>query len=405
MEEKQEEITTGKDGVLEQGEFKVKKKPKNLGNNKKETPKMVIKKDAENSDVAKLEFKKEEDAVSKSSPVHVDENKQTGNVQKVESGTSESGLQEVTQEKKEETKQEESGSPIQEITAEEKKEIIPPVSTTPEVKLPEGVEKLVSFMEDTGGNVEDYIRLNADYSNVDDNVLLKEYYKNTKSHLETEDVDFLMEENFGYDEDYDEEKTIRKKQLAKKEEVQKAKQFLNKLKDDYYTEIKLRPGVTQEQNKANEFFNRYTKEQEIAKQKHEKFKANTEHFFNNGFKGFEFNVGEKRFRYGVTNPETVANDQSNIQHFLKTFLDENGEVTDPQGYHKAIYAGKNADKIAKHFYDQGIADATKNIVSNSKNINNTARPTQADDNVYLNGLKIKAVSGVSSSKLKIKKKR
>jgi len=408
MEEKKEEITTGKDGVLEQGEFKVKKKPKNLGNTKKDPPKMVIKKDAEKPDVAKLEIKKEEDAVSKSEPVLLDEDKQTGTIQAVDGGTPESGLQEVTQEKKEE-KQEESGSPIQEITGQQKEEITTPVSQTPnptpEVKLPEGVEKLVKFMEQTGGNVEDYVRLNADYTNVDDNVLLKEYYKQTKSHLEAEDIDFLMQENFGYDEDYDENKVIRKKQLAKKEEVQKAKQFLNKLKDDYYTEIKLRPGVTQEQNKANEFFNRYTQEQKIAKEKHERFKSNTEEFFKNGFKGFEFNVGEKTFRYGVNNPESVANDQSNIQHFLKTFLDENGEVKDPQGYHKAIYAGKNADQIAKHFYDQGIADATKNIVSNSKNINNEARTTQTDDNIYLNGLKIKAVSGVSSSKLKIKKKR
>jgi len=409
MSETQEEITTGKDGVLEQGEFKVKKKPKNLGNTKKDPPKMVIKKDADKPDIAKLEIKKEEDAVSKSSPVHVDENKQAGNVQKVESGTSESGLQEVGQEKKEE-KQEESGSPIQEITGEEKEEITTPVSETPsptpEVNLPEGVEKLVSFMEQTGGNIEDYIRLNADYSNVDDDTLLREFYKQTKSHLEGDDVNFLMEENFGYDADYDEEKVIRRKKLAKKEEVQKAKKFLNKLKDDYYTEIKLRPGVTQEQQKATEFFNRYNKEQEAAKQKHEVFKQTTNNFFGEGFKGFEFNLADKKFRYGVNNPQQIAQKQADISNVIKTFLNDKGEITDYAGYHKAMYAAGNADKIAKHFYDQGVADGTRSMISNSKNISNNARTTQApDDGIYLNGMKLKAVSGVDSSKLKIKKRK
>lgn len=409
MEEKKEEITTGKDGVLEQGEFKIKKKPKNLGNTKKDPPKMVIKKDTDKPDVAKLEIKKEEDAVSKSSPVHVDENKQTGDVQKVESGTSESGLQEITQEKKEE-KQEESGSPIQEITGEEKEEITTPVSQTPnptpEVKLPEGVEKLVSFMEQTGGNIEDYIRLNADYSNVDDDTLLREFYKQTKSHLEGDDVNFLMEENFGYDADYDEEKVIRRKKLAKKEEVQKAKKFLNKLKDDYYTEIKLRPGVTQEQQKATEFFNRYNKEQEAAKQKHEVFKQTTNQFFGEGFKGFEFNLADKKFRYGVNNPQQVAEKQADISNVIKTFLNDKGEITDYAGYHKAMYAAQNADKIAKHFYDQGVADGTRNMISNSKNIDGSARASKSpDDGIYLNGMKLKAVSGVDSSKLKIKKRR
>tara|TARA_R110002012_G_scaffold260611_1_gene442334 strand:- start:729 stop:1949 length:1221 start_codon:yes stop_codon:yes gene_type:complete len=406
MSETQEEITTGKDGVLEQGEFKVKKKPKNLGNNKKDTPKMVIKKDADKPDVAKLEIKKEEDAVSESKPVHVDEDKQTGDVQKVESGTSESGLQEITKEEK----QEESGSPIQEITGEEEKEITPPIKDTvessPEVKLPEGVEKLVSFMEQTGGDIEDYIRLNADYSNVDDDTLLREFYTQTKSHLEGDDVNFLMEENFGYDADYDEEKVIRRKKLAKKEEVQKAKKFLNKLKDDYYTEIKLRPGVTQEQQKATEFFNRYNKEQETAKQKHEVFKQTTNNFFGEGFKGFEFNLADKKFRYGVNNPQKIAEKQADISNVIKTFLNDKGEITDYAGYHKAMYAAGNADKIAKHFYDQGIADGTRSMISNSKNISNNARATQTpDDGIYLNGMKLKAVSGVDSSKLKIKKRK
>ena len=404
MSEEKEEITTGKDGVLEQGEFKVKKKPKNLGNTKKkETPKIVIKKESKEPDVAKLEIKKEEDAVqepeTKKVVLQSDETKEE---QKLE-------LQEVGETHKKEELTEESGSPLQEITKEEIKEITPPVNKipepTPEVNLPEGVEKLVSFMEKTGGNIEDYIRLNADYSNVDDDTLLREFYKQTKSHLEGDDVNFLMDENFGYDADYDDEKVIRRKKLAKKEEVQKAKKFLDKLKDDYYTDIKLRPGVTQEQQKATEFFNRYKEEQNTAKQNHEVFKQTTKNFFGEGFKGFEFNLTDKKFRYGVNNPTEVAESQSNIDTFIKTFLNDKGQIEDYQGYHKAMYTARNADKIAKHFYDQGVADATKDIVKSSKNISNTPRENPNSDSLYINGMKLKAVSGANSSKLKIKKRR
>ncbi len=102
-----------------------------------------------------------------------------------------------------------------------------PEPAKPEINLPENVEKLVKFMEETGGTVEDYVRLNADYSSVDDKTLLKEYYKQTKPYLESDDVSLLLED-YDYDEDIDEERDIRKKKIAFKEEVGKAKSFLEK---------------------------------------------------------------------------------------------------------------------------------------------------------------------------------
>ena len=270
-------------------------------------------------------------------------------------------------------------------------------------QLPENVEKLVSFMEETGGTVEDYVSLNKDYSKYDDKSLLSEYYKKTKPHLNYDEVEFLMEDNFSYDEEVDEERTVKKRQLALKEEIANAKNFLERSKNKYYDEIKLRPGVTQEQQKAMDFFNRHNKEQQIAEQRRKTFRDNTNKTLNEEFKGFEFNVGDKKFNYNISNPSSVAENQSDLNTFVKKFLNNEGEVVDTVGYHKAIYAADNADTIANHFYEQGKADAVKDMMAKSKNIITEPRP-QANGDVFIGGLKVKAVNGVDSSKLKFKTK-
>jgi len=301
---------------------------------------------------------------------------------------------------------------IQEVTEEENKEVKQVVAEAKEAlrdekilgkALPENVEKLVSFMEDTGGTVEDYVRLNADYSNVSDEVLLKEYYLKTKPYLENDDVSLLLEE-YSYDEELDEDIDIRKKKLALKEEVAKAKNFLEETKSKYYDEIKLRPGVTQDQQKAMDFFNRYQEDQSRAVQKQDQFKSRTKELFNDDFKGFDFEVGDKKFRYGLQNKDAVAEKQSDINNFVKKFLDDDGNVINHKEYHKALYAAMNTDKLANHFYEQGKADAVRDVVNSSKNPSTSPRPT-SDGNVFVNGFKVKAISGMDSSKLKIKTKK
>ena len=270
--------------------------------------------------------------------------------------------------------------------------------------LPENIEKLVSFMEDTGGTIEDYTRLNADYSSVDENTLLKEYYKKAKPHLDEEEISFIMEDNFSFDEDLDEEREVRKKKLAKKEEIAKAKSFLEETKKKYYDEIKLRPGVTQDQKKATDFFNRYNKQQEKAEQQHAQFKESTKELFNDSFEGFDIKVGEKNYKYNIQNREKVAESQSSINNLVGKFLDADGNVSDSKGYHKAMYAADNVDRIASHFYEQGKADAIKDVVNKSKNPSDSlARKSQGD--VFVNGFKVKAISGTDSTKLRIKTKK
>ena len=388
-----------KETVPQEGEFKMKKKP---GRPKKLTNK---------KEPVKLDLtKKEEDAVQESSTTKVDVRELPSNGQEVGEGNTESKTtEEVKEEKKVEevvkTKEEEK-PPLEEINiGEEETELEPAVAEqakqNPEIELPENVEKLVKFMKETGGDLKDYIRLNADYSTVNDETILKEYYLHSKPHLDSEEINFLMDDKFAYDEDMDEERDIRKKKLAMKEEVAKARSYMDDLKSKYYDEIKLRPGVTQEHQKAMDFFNRYNKEQEAISQRHNVFKKDTNKLFSEDFKGFEFNLGEKRFRYGVNNPSEVASNQSNLSELFKTFLDDKGNVKDYQGYHKAIYAARNADTIASHFYEQGKADAIKDMTAKSKNISGELRQSSSGE-VFINGMKVKAISGANSSKLKIK---
>ena len=395
------EQTTTQEDVKQEGDFKIKKKtPKKLVPQNEEPIKVNIKEPLIEtpSDTTKVvipaEDKKEEDAIQIGETKEVSGDTSSGNSDKVEESVSESN--ETT----------EGFSAIQEVTEEEVEQIKQDVQKAVEDKkilgkeLPENIEKLVAFMEETGGTIEDYTRLNADYSSVDDVTLLKEYYKKNKPHLDNSDIDFLLED-FIIDEDIDEEKDVRKKKLAFKEEVAKAKNFLEETKSKYYDEIKLKSGVTQEQQKAMDFFNRYNKQQEQVQEQHEAFKQTTKQFFTNNFKGFDISVGEKKYKYNIQNVDKVAEQQSNITNLVGKFLDSDGNVSDTMGYHKAMYAAENVDKIAAHFYEQGKADAVKEVVNKSKNLSDTkARTTQGE--VFINGLKVKAISGADSTKLKIK---
>jgi len=301
-------------------------------------------------------------------------------------------LQEVTNEPEQ---------PVAEVTQEVTKEEITP---QPEVKLPDNIESLVKFMEETGGTIEEYVRLNADYSNVDNNTLLKEYYKSTKSHLDNSEIDFLIEDSFSFDEDLDEQRDIRKKKLALKEEVAKAKKFLNGMKDEYYKEVKLGSKLSKDQQDAINFYNEYNQKQsaasEVQQKQYKQFEQSTNNVFNENFKGFDFKVGDKKYRYNVKDAAATKDYQSDISNFVREFLDENDMMKDAAGYHKALFAGRNIDKIVSHFYEQGRADAIKNTAIKSKNIDmgpRTVKPV-----VDASGMKVKVLGGEDSSRLKFK---
>ena len=274
------------------------------------------------------------------------------------------------------------------------------------VELPENIQKVIDFMAETNGTLEDYVKLNTDYSKLDNYSLLKEYYQNTKPHLDSDEIDFLMEESFSFDEDVDDERDIKKKKIAQKEELQKAKSHLETLKSKYYSEIKSGVKLAPEQQKAVEFFNRYNKDNEeatkLAERQTQTFLQKTDQVFSEDFKGFDFQVGEKKYRFNVKNAPEVKSNQSDINNFIKKFLDEKNEMSDAKGYHKGLFTAMNADSVAQHFYEQGKADAIKDSTSRAKNIEMGVRGVHQDVK-QVNGWQVRAVdAGAAESKLRIK---
>ncbi len=388
--------------VKQEGSFKIKKKtPKKLVG-KSEVTKVDLTKKEENNAIQEQSTDEVSvrDEPKTSEGVREQDNKETVEEPAGENNNDDGKTEvETPIQLIEEKDQEEKDATTEEKTElkQEPKEVI---QNEAKEELPENINKLIEFMKETGGDIQDYARLNADYSNVDDYTLIREYYKQTKPHLDTEDVNVILED-FDYDKEVDDPKDIRKKQIAYKEEVAKAKNFLEQTKKKYYEEIKLKPSVNSEQQKALDFFNRYKQEEQSKEAIRQGFVDRTNNYFSNDFKGFDFKLGDKKFRYGIKDPNSVANSQNDLSQFVGTFLDKDGQMSDPAGYHKAIYTARNADTIANHFYEQGRTDAIKEQVAKSKNISTEPRPT-ASGEVFVNGLKVKAISGLDSSKLKIK---
>lgn len=339
-----------------------------------------------------------------------------------ESETSEEVVEEVQAESQEPSKQEEEEEVILEevtddetstdettVVAEQEEEQVEQVEETEtkeEIEYPENIMDLVKFMNETGGTLEDYVALNKDYEKFEDMSLLHEYYTKSKPHLSADEINFLIEDKFSFDEEIDEPKDIKRKKLAFKEEVANAKNHLEGQKANYYKEIKAGSRLTPEQQKAMDFFNRYSKEsaeqEKITQTQRNVFDNKTKSLFNNQFKGFEYKVGDKRYRFNIKNVNEVKETQSDINNFVKRFLNEKNEMNDAAGYHKSLFTAMNADAIANHFYEQGKADAIKASVKSAKNIN--MDPRSSHQEVEVGGIKARVISGDDSSKLKLKLK-
>ena len=357
-------------------------------------------------------IKKEEDAVQKQSTDEVPVRDESKTSEEVQKGNDEKTDEEPTGE----TTSIQNDQPvIEEITEEEQKEVEEVAEEIEEAvaeaeatgkPIPEKIQKLMDFMEETGGDLQDYVKLNRDYTKDSDMDVLQEYYKQTKPHLTSEEVDFLMEDKFSFNQDEDDDKEIRKKKIALKEQVADARAHLDRQKSKYYEEIKSGVKLTTEQQKAIDFFNRYDKEskeqKKISEANKNTFLKKTDQVFNNNFKGFEYNVGDKKYRFNVKDKNKVKENQSDINNFVKKFLNKQNAIDDAKGYHKSLFTAMNADAIANHFYEQGKADAIKQSVIKDKNINTNPRQMH---NTINNGTKVRVLGENSNDfKFKIKNK-
>ena len=308
----------------------------------------------------------------------------------------EESIEELTEQGEEEEALEVEEQPEQEVVQDTEQD----VAQTNE--YPEDIQKLMEFMQDTNGTLEDYVNLNRDYSKMDNTTLVYEYYKNNKPHLNNEDINFLMQKDFAYDEEVAEPSEIKAKQLAFKEELYKAQKHFNDSKEKYYADLKLRKQneVPEEYKEAKDFYNEATKIQERAEKLKNTFDTRTNNFFNEEFKGFDFKVGDKKYRFKVDDAKKVKTVQSTIDNFIKPYLNKEGEMEKVGDYHKALFAGRNADKLAAHFYEQGRADAIKETVKKSKNIDMS--PRSDNSAVQNSNSKVRVVENDSSNRLRIK---
>ena len=268
--------------------------------------------------------------------------------------------------------------------------------------LPENIQKLVDFMNDTGGSLEDYVNLNRDYSKMNNTSLVHEYLKSTKPHLDSEDINFLMQKEFAYDEEVAEPSEIRAKQLAFKEKLYEAQKHFTESKEKYYADLKLRKQnkVPEQYKEAFDFYNEAKEFEEKAEKAKEVFHLKSENFFKNDFKGFDFKVGEKKFRFKIDNAQKIKDSQSSIQNFIKPFLNKEGTMERTADYHKALFTANNADKIANHFYEQGRADAIKENAAKSKNIDMSPRTDNSA--IPQSDNKVRVVQSDSSDRLRVK---
>ena len=387
-------------------QIKIKEQPKRMKKlgGEEETIKVNLNQEEKPVEETQVKEQPKEEAVEENKEEVVEEVKEE--TTEVETKKEEETEQPVLEEIVDETKEEKTTT--EEKTVEEVKEEV--VEAVEEAKqtgepLPENIQKVIDFMNETGGDLEDYVKLNQDYSKYDDMTMLREYYRQTKPHLNADEVDFLIEDGFTFDEEVDDPKDIKRKKLAFKEQVASARSHMDKLKSNYYEEIKSGVKLTPEQQKAVDFFNRYNKEteesQKIAEQQKSVFENKTQQVFNSEFKGFEYKVGDKRYRFNVNDVDSVKNTQSDINNFVSKFLDKNNTMNDAVGYHKSLFTAMNADAIANHFYQQGKADAVKETMAKAKNVDMTPRETGTVDT---GGFKYKVLGDDSNSfKFKLKK--
>ena len=406
-----------KEAVVEEIKDTTQEQEVKQSENKDEVTKVKMKSITQEDDVIKVDLtqpqKKEEDAVQKQSADEVPVRDESKASEEVQEGNDEKTNEEPTGES---ASMQDDQPVIEEVTEEEQKEVEEVAEEIEEAvaeaeatgkPVPEKIQKLMDFMEETGGDLQDYVKLNRDYTKDSDMDVLQEYYKQTKPHLTSEEVDFLMEDKFSFNQDEDDEKEIRRKKLALKEQVADARSHLDGQKSKYYEEIKSGVKLTTDQQKAIDFFNRYNKEsaetKKIAEANKRTFLNKTDQVFNKNFKGFEYNVGDKRYRFNVNNASEVKENQSDINNFVKKFLNKQNVIDDAKGYHKSLFTAMNADAVARHFYEQGKADAIKDTVAKAKNINPQARQMHGETNV--GGMKVKVLGENSNDfKFKIKNK-
>jgi rubrerythrin len=271
-------------------------------------------------------------------------------------------------------------------------------------ELPEDVSAYLNYKKDTGRGFDDFLKLRKDYDAMDPDNLLREYLADTQQNLDSDDIDVLMEE-YTYDEDLDEESKIKRTKIARKKAIAEAKNYFNSQKEKYKFPLESSGmGLSPEEKEEFEAYRQYTKQsktiEEESNRKRRWFDQKTEEVFSKDFKGFEFDINEKKILFAPASGSELKSAQSSPLNFVNKFLDDSGLIKDAAGYHKSLSIAMNPEKFAKFFYEQGQADATDDVLRKTKNINMSER--RAPEVVNKGGMQVKAVAPDSGRGLKIR---
>ena len=322
-------------------------------------------------------------------------------VEEKQEETVEETQQEPQEEQVEETKVEDTA--VEEEVREEPEEVL---SNTEEknIELPEDVKAFMKFNEETGRGMEDYVKLNVNYDEMDQADLLRQYIKQEKPHFDEDDVSYYIESNYVSSED-DDDNVARKKKLDLKETIYKAKEYFNKLKDDYYTPVESTGQVPDDYKEAFSFYSDYKKKQEkqdlVSKKRGQYFLEQTNKLYDQ-IEGFEFDLGDSKQVYKINDKESAKKQTASLNDFVGKFLDKDGYIKDTVGYHRAMTLAAQPDQFAKYFYELGKASAVDGIVKETKNIDMTVKSNtgQTEDG----RTRFRAVDTGSGSSLKIRKR-
>jgi len=271
-------------------------------------------------------------------------------------------------------------------------------------ELPEDVAAYLNYKKDTGRGFDDFLKLRKDYDAMDQNQLLREYLADTQQNLDQEDIEVLMED-YTFDEDLDDESKIKHVKIARKKAIAEAKKYFNSQKEKYKFPLESSGmGLSQEEKEEFEAYRQYTKQaktvQEESDRKRRWFDQKTDEVFSKDFKGFEFDVNERKIVFAPASGAELKSIQSSPLNFVNKFLDDSGLIKDAAGYHKSLSIAMNPEKFAKFFYEQGQADATDDVLRKTKNINMSER--RAPEVVNKGGMQVKAVAPDSGRGLKIR---
>jgi hypothetical protein len=271
--------------------------------------------------------------------------------------------------------------------------------------LPDDVAAYLKYKKETGRGFEDFLQLKKDFDSMSPEQLLKDYLTSTQEGLDSEDIEALMDD-YSFDEDLDDESTVKKVKIARKKIIAEAKKYFNGQKEKYNVPLESSSAfVPNEEKEIYESYKQYVKEaktiEEETNRKRRWFDQKTDEVFSKDFKGFEFNINDKKIMFSPGDANELKNIQSTPQNFINKFLDESGMVKDASGYHRSLAMAMNPEKFAKFFYEQGLSDATDDVTRKIKNINMTERRAP-EVGKFTGGMQVKAINPDSGRNLRIR---